>query len=202
MFNEHDDDFLCLTGGTDSKLKLWDLRQLRCIRDYGNDEENPSLFHSNSIWSICPTSTFESCFTGGKDGAIFHTDLVGDFHTKLYQVPGSPITSLCFDEENLKLWFSSGIDSSLKCLDLTKRSLDNSISENPNKISLKQADYELEGLPWITEYHMLKNKRYIITKNSQNLCQVWNIDQAKLIKTYQSKSFDQVVKMMDSRYDL
>lgn len=49
---------------------------------------------------------------------------------------------------------------------------------------------------------MLKNKRYVITKNSHNLCQVWSIDEARLIKTYQSKSFDQVVKMMDSRYDM
>jgi hypothetical protein len=57
-------------------------------------------------------------------------------------------------------------------------------------------------MPWITDYHMLKNKRYIITKNSHHLCQVWNVDEAKLVKTYQSKSFDQVVKMMDSRYDL
>lgn len=26
VFNPHEDDYLCLTGGSDSKLKLWDLR--------------------------------------------------------------------------------------------------------------------------------------------------------------------------------
>ena len=49
---------------------------------------------------------------------------------------------------------------------------------------------------------MLKNKRYIITNNSQGLSQLWNIDQCKLIKSYQSKKFEQVKQMMDTRYDL
>ena len=33
-------------------------------------------------------------------------------------------------------------------------------------MNLKYPDYELEGLPWITDYHILKNKRYIITNNN------------------------------------
>ena len=117
-----------MSGGSDNKLKLWDLRQLRCVRDYENDEEGLSLFHTNSIWSIYPTSTFEACFTGGKDGAIFHTDLVADSHTKLYHSSKNPITDLCFDEENMKLWFASANNSSLKCLDLVKRKLEQSSS--------------------------------------------------------------------------
>lgn len=83
VFSERDADVLCLTGGADCKLKLWDLRQKRCIRDYGSPDDDSS-FHSNSIWSICPTSTFEACFTGGKDGSIYYTDLVGDEHNKLF----------------------------------------------------------------------------------------------------------------------
>lgn len=164
-------------------------------------------FHTNSIWSICPSSTFESCFTGGKDGNIYHTDLVADNHTHLYQGgPKNPVISMAFDEEFLQLWFTCANDSSLKCLDLQQKSLeskkDNQDDIGSPIVNLKQADYELEGLPWITEYHMLKNKRYIITNNSLGSAQVWNVDQCKLIKTYQSKSFQQVIQLMDTRYDL
>jgi WD40 repeat protein len=82
VFSEQDGDFLCLTGGSDQKLKLWDLRQKRCIRDYGGDDEDDDAlsgpFHTDSIWCVERTSTFEACFTGGRDGSIFHTDLAGD----------------------------------------------------------------------------------------------------------------------------
>ena len=81
-------------------------------------------FHTSSIWTIEPTSTFESCFSGSRNGSIYHTDLVGDSHTLLYQVNNTPINSITFDEENQQLWFTSSTDSSLKCLDLHKRNLD------------------------------------------------------------------------------
>jgi len=56
--------------------------------------------------------------------------------------------------------------------------------------SLNQPDYELQGLPWMVDYYMLKNKRYVITNNSANMPQLWNIDQCKLIKNYNSKTFE------------
>jgi hypothetical protein len=81
-------------------------------------------------------------------------------------------------------------------MDLNKMNIDRPVRhldgvgpvEN-NAVAPTQADFELQGLPWITEYHMLKNKRYIITNNSQGLSQLWSIDQCKLIKSYQSKKF-------------
>jgi WD40 repeat protein len=65
---------LCLTGGSDSKLKLWDLRQRRCIRDYGGNDVYDTAdidykeFHKDSIWKIEPSENFDTCFTGGRDG--------------------------------------------------------------------------------------------------------------------------------------
>lgn len=239
-FSQQDGDFLCLTGGSDCQLKLWDLRQRKCIRDYGGNEgEMPmdyGMFHNDSIWAIEPTKTFDTCYTGGRDGQIFHTDLAGDQHTLLYAGNKKPINSLCLDELNKQLWFTSASDSSIKYLDLSKRGAyaarggaedaDDAVfgqpgaarkqpgaaaststgagagvgaSEAPN---LRLPDYELEGLPWITEYHILKNKRYIITNNSLNQPQLWSIDSCKLVKSYRGKNFEQVKQMMDERYDL
>jgi len=89
------------------------------------------VFHTDSIWSIQPTTTFEACFTGGRCGSIYHTDLVGDEHTLLYKGGKNPVTNLCFDEENLQLWFANANDSNLKCLDLNKRSLEKMAKPDP-----------------------------------------------------------------------
>jgi hypothetical protein len=71
---------------------------------------------------------------------------------------------MCLDEDNMQLWFSTTNDSSLKCLDLIKRKFNNKCETNVN-----QPDYELDGLPWINDYYMLKNKRYVITNDSENI---------------------------------
>lgn len=238
-FSQAGVDFLCLTGGSDGRLKLWDLRQRRCISDYGGAEDDDEFgattkpsFHTDSIWNIEPSSTFDTCFTGGRDGSIYHTDLAGDDQYTLLYKGGkrSPINCLSYDAVNQKLWFATTNDSSLKHLDMKKRSLAKAWHEEPEekgaaeqaaqiigaspqpvgvqrvseptKVNLKTPDYELEGLPWITEYHMLKNKRYIITNNSRGVAQVWNIDGCKFVKTYHSKDFAGVKDMMNDKYDL
>ena len=42
------------------------------------------------------------------------------------------------------------------------------IKKEKSDFDVKAVDFELEGLPWITEYHLLKNKRYVITNNTKN----------------------------------
>ena len=83
------------------------------------------FFHYDSLWAIEPTSTFEDCFTGGRDGQIYHTNLPDDQHTLLYggNQNANPILSLTYDEYNQQLWFTSANDSSLRCLDLQKRNI-------------------------------------------------------------------------------
>ena len=76
-------------------------------------------------------------------------------HQLLYKGEKSPVNCLSHDPTNKKLWFATSNDSSLKYIDLAK-----------NRADVGIADYELEGLPWMTEYHLMKNKRYVITNNT------------------------------------
>jgi hypothetical protein len=98
--------------------------------------------------------------------------MVEDNQTLIYQGNKNPITNMKLDEINNKLWFTSTNDSSLRCMDLNKVNLDkfskhlDGVGGENEAVAPTQADFELQGLPWITEYHMLKNKRYVITNNS------------------------------------
>lgn len=46
-----------------------------------------------------------------------------------------------------------------------------------------------EGLPWITEYYVLKNKRYILTHSSDKQVQLWSTESGKVVKTWIQKTF-------------
>jgi hypothetical protein len=69
-------------------MKLWDLRQRKCLKDYGGDDEElgveDNLFHTDSIWDIQANSHFDQAYTCGRDGKIFHTDLAGENHTMIF----------------------------------------------------------------------------------------------------------------------
>ena len=65
-----------------------------------------------------------------------------------------------------------------------------------------------EGLPWITDYYILKNKRYILTQNCQNPSEIerkihlWSMDTGTVIKSWKSKTFQQVAKILNDSYDI
>jgi len=123
--------------------------------------------------------------------------------TLLFNGNKNPITCLTFDEESNLLWFASSGDSSIKNLNLNKRSLEKLQQEKvESDVIVEQPDYELQGLPSITEYHILRNKRYIVTNNSVGKPQLWNLEKGKLIKTYNSKSFEDLKTSIATKYDL
>ena len=105
-------------------------------------------------------------FTGGKDGSIFRTSL-----SEIDEIPSTPetenqqqiydkifqfdnkktiITYLKYDPLHEKLWVGTP-SSTFHCLDLKASGATDYIS--------------VQGLPWITDYHVLRNKRFILTNS-------------------------------------
>ena len=57
-------------------------------------------------------------------------------------------------------------------------------------------------MPWITDYHVMSNKRYVLTNDSQKKAVLWSITEARPVKEWQSKSFKQVQSLLTENYDL
>jgi len=54
---------------------------------------------------------------------------------------------------------------------------------------------EIEGLPWLVDYHIMNNKRYVLTVDSSKKVQLWECDTGRCIQEY-TKTFSQVKKLL------
>lgn len=57
------------------------------------------------------------------------------------------------------------------------------------------------GLPHITDYHILNNKRFVLTKDSLNTVQLWQLDTCKCIHTF-NQTWEATKKLLAESYDL
>lgn len=60
---------------------------------------------------------------------------------------------------------------------------------------------KIQGLPHITDYHIMNNKRFVLTKDSSNAIQLWQLDTCKCIHTF-NQSWDAAKKLLSESYDL
>jgi len=72
---------------------------------------------------------------------------------------------------------------------------------NEIQASKQTPHIRLQGLPHITDYHVLNNKRFVLTKDTQQTVQLWQLDTAKCIHTF-NQPWDQCKKLLQEMYDL
>lgn len=100
------------------------------------------------------------------------------------------ITCLKYDPLYEKLWVGTP-SSTFHCLDL--------------KASGASEYLSVQGLPWVTDYHVLRNKRFILTNSSDGSnthnVQLWSTETGKSVKQWQSKTFNQVQTLLNEKFD-
>ena len=90
------------------------------------------------------------------------------------------------------MWYGTN-DSSLQCIRVPK--------VNEIQASKVTPYIKLQGLPHITEYHVMNNKRFVLTKDTQQTVQLWQLDSAKCIHTF-NQPWDECKKLLSEMYDL
>jgi len=185
------DGTLLVTTGQDGTVKLWDLGLRRCVQTIGPEltgqARKTSSFHQDSITCLDVNFEEDLFFTGGRDGSIFMSSS-GTTKTAPYQrmyQSSQMITCLKYDDRHGKLWYGTP-QSGLDCLQLA---VDSASPHMYIKGKTNLAHSLKKGLPWITDYHVLRNKMYILTnqvdgKNAD--VKLWSIESGEVIKTYPS----------------
>ncbi|PRQ50332.1 putative transcription factor WD40-like family [Rosa chinensis] len=82
----------CLSGSSDSMIRLWDLGQQRCVHSYA--------VHTDSVWALASTPTFSHVYSGGRDLFLYLTDLTTRESLLLCQGE-HPILQLALDDDSI-----------------------------------------------------------------------------------------------------
>ncbi len=205
-----------LSGGTDSTVKLWDLRQERCIRSFDS-------MTSDSVWAIAADRDFDSFVSGGRDGTVWHTSLSGEIASLVVGVAdpdkrSNMVLDLALTENNSAVWVST-TGSSVRLWPLPSASaavVGNGINEKSHgDIGVESTTelptqnvfggqrlpiYRISGLPGIVAYKILNNRRHVLTCDAYKEFCIWDIARGKLHKSLgvlESKNIDEVAKEYD-----
>ena len=57
------------------------------------------------------------------------------------------------------------------------------------------------GLPELTEYHLMNNKRYILTNDSEKKVKLWELETGKCVHKF-SEPFNAVKQLLSEKFDL
>ncbi|RNA13989.1 WD repeat-containing 48 isoform X2 [Brachionus plicatilis] len=206
----------CLSASSDHTIRLWSLGQQRCI--------STIEIHTEGVWTLCVNEAFNRVFSGGKDCKIYATDLRNSDESILVCEESNPILSIDLGHEQENLWVSTTA-STFKNWSLkpNENSSWNFLKNNtkPNDANLKPGNetvnqsgassmsssfllqnpinvnplINIPGTSCLKQYHILNDKRYIITKDSdENVC-VWDVLQARRLESLGKENFENAVKL-------
>eukprot|EP00123_Amoebidium_parasiticum_P014993 comp22732_c2_seq1/m.35399 comp22732_c2_seq1/g.35399 ORF comp22732_c2_seq1/g.35399 comp22732_c2_seq1/m.35399 type:complete len:484 (-) comp22732_c2_seq1:700-2151(-) len=169
----------CLSGSSDGTIKLWDLGQQRCVATYD--------VHTDSVWTMHSNDTFTKVWSGGRDQRVCETDIASSDTVLLFKNHG-PILKMEPGQQEETIWVGStqahvtlwswagAMDDSVG----TTESLDDPESNGVNSWTPLVAApvATIHGEAGIVQFHVLNNRRHVLTKDEDGNVALWDITRA------------------------
>uniref|UniRef100_UPI00358E0F08 WD repeat-containing protein 48 isoform X3 n=1 Tax=Myxine glutinosa TaxID=7769 RepID=UPI00358E0F08 len=183
----------CLSGSSDGTVRLWSLGQQRCIATY--------RVHDEGVWALQVNDCFTQVYSGGRDRKVYCTDLRNPDNRLLICEETAPVLKLELDrsaDPPHAIWVST-TQSSVNKWSLKGHNFRLSGDyDNDCAVSLTplctQPDHVIKGGASIIQYHILNDKRHILTKDTSNHVSYWDVLKACKVEELGVVDFEEEIK--------
>lgn len=179
----------CLSGSSDGTVRLWSLGQQRCITTY--------RIHGEGVWALCANENFTGFYSSGRDKNVMWTDLNMDDSSTLLFVENAPVLNLELCPEPHSLWVAT-TNSTINNWPISyindQENMDLNESDTDPQPTCSAPRKALPGAPSIRRFHVLRNRRHVITKDSEDRVTVWDILKACKVEELGLVDYEEAIK--------
>ncbi|XP_052250140.1 WD repeat-containing protein 48-like isoform X2 [Dreissena polymorpha] len=178
----------CLSGGSDGMIRLWSLGQQRCIATF--------RVHDEGVWALQANESFSMVYSAGRDCRVWATDIRNTDYRCCVCEEKEPVLKLeLTTAETPALWVST-TNSSIKCYNV--KSVSKHLQSSLDNVSVppvcSQPEFTIKGGSSIRQYHVLNDRRHIITKDTEDSVAVWDVLMAQKVEDLGKKDYEEEIK--------
>uniref|UniRef100_A0A1B6MI01 WD repeat-containing protein 48 homolog n=1 Tax=Graphocephala atropunctata TaxID=36148 RepID=A0A1B6MI01_9HEMI len=185
----------CLSGSSDGTIKLWSLGQQQCVHTF--------RIHTEGVWALMATEGFTHVISGGRDRKVLMTDLRNLNKASVCICEESaPVLKMAAPPDLTGLWVATS-ESTINYWAVPKRdwigdagmgSGDESECMNGLKPVNTKPEMTIKGGPAIRRFHILNDKRHILTQDTENNVAIYDVLKACKVEDLGQVNFDEEVK--------
>lgn len=157
-----------VSGSSDGTIKVWNLGQQRCVQTIH--------VHKEGVWSLLMSENFQYIISGSRDRNIIVTELRNPSNKMLVCEEKAPVLSLGYNIDKTGVWATTW-NSDIRCWKLPMYDRC-TLSSGGMDAQWTLGGTELaciKGGAAIKECTVLNDKRFIITKDSQDQVVVYDV---------------------------
>lgn len=141
------------------------------------------------MWALQTNDAFTQLYSGGRDKNIWWTELRNPDNRALVCTETAPVLKMILTPDQGGLWTSTS-ESNVKFWNVGR--MDGPVSGTSPQ--LQNPDYVIHGGSSIKQYHVLNDKRHILTKDTDSNVALYDVLKAQKVEEMGKIDFDKEVK--------
>ncbi|RWS28076.1 WD repeat-containing protein 48-like protein [Leptotrombidium deliense] len=183
----------CLSASSDGTIRLWSLGQQRCVTTF--------RVHDEGVWALQTNESFSVVYSGGRDKKLLMTDLRNPDNRAVICEETAPILKIILVPPDYNSVWLATTDSSIKNWSLNHGKVkgssfimwDDYDTDTFQPLNSKP-EMVIKGNPAIRNFHVVNDKRHILTKDTDDNVAVYDVLKACRVDDLGKSDFDAEVK--------